>query len=282
MPKISELNTITGANLAPGDKIEIVDVSDFTMAPTGTNKQTTLNDIQRVAGTTGATVMFSTKIAGDAQDRFQILANGTVRQGDGTVAPYASPLSDCVTMPMLRPGNQTYHQLPANATRVNIVQTNGTGYYTPLMVPVKTTLTELGVSITFSGAGSSGSVVRMGLYADSATTPGIPDALITDYGTVATTTNNVNAWFTGLTTVLQPYVLYWVLSVSQGGATTQPTLRGVNMVGVWGSSTLTTGVVGGPQTNAGAVTGALPATANVASAGSTVGITEISVRFNTP
>ncbi len=43
--KISDLTAITGANLAGTDEIEIVDVSDTTMAATGTNKQTTLADL---------------------------------------------------------------------------------------------------------------------------------------------------------------------------------------------------------------------------------------------
>jgi hypothetical protein len=43
--KISDLTTITGANLASTDEIEVVDVSDTTMAATGTNKSTTLADL---------------------------------------------------------------------------------------------------------------------------------------------------------------------------------------------------------------------------------------------
>jgi hypothetical protein len=45
MPKISELTAITGANLATGDNVQIIDVSDTTMAATGTNKKTTLADL---------------------------------------------------------------------------------------------------------------------------------------------------------------------------------------------------------------------------------------------
>ena len=43
--RISELSSITGGNLAAGDKIEVVDVSDTSMAASGTNKQTTMSDL---------------------------------------------------------------------------------------------------------------------------------------------------------------------------------------------------------------------------------------------
>jgi len=45
MPKISDLATITGASLVTSDLIEVVDVSDLSMAATGTNKKATLADI---------------------------------------------------------------------------------------------------------------------------------------------------------------------------------------------------------------------------------------------
>ena len=43
--RINELSSITGGNLAAGDKIEVVDVSDTSMAASGTNKQTTMSDL---------------------------------------------------------------------------------------------------------------------------------------------------------------------------------------------------------------------------------------------
>jgi hypothetical protein len=43
--KITDLTAITGANLATGDELVVVDVSDTTMAASGTNKSTTLTDI---------------------------------------------------------------------------------------------------------------------------------------------------------------------------------------------------------------------------------------------
>jgi hypothetical protein len=43
--KLSALTAITGANLATGDLVGVVDVSDTTMAASGTNKKTTVGDI---------------------------------------------------------------------------------------------------------------------------------------------------------------------------------------------------------------------------------------------
>jgi hypothetical protein len=45
MPKITDLNVLTRAELSSSDKLEIVDVSDHTMAPTGTNKAITAGNL---------------------------------------------------------------------------------------------------------------------------------------------------------------------------------------------------------------------------------------------
>jgi hypothetical protein len=44
--KISALTALTGANSAPGDLLEIVDISDTTMAASGTNKKITREELQ--------------------------------------------------------------------------------------------------------------------------------------------------------------------------------------------------------------------------------------------
>lgn len=45
--KISELTPITGVNVATGDLFPVVDVSDNTMAASGTNKSLTAAEIAR-------------------------------------------------------------------------------------------------------------------------------------------------------------------------------------------------------------------------------------------
>lgn len=44
--KISQLNSLTGANTASGDLVTIVDISDTTMGASGTNKKMTLTEFQ--------------------------------------------------------------------------------------------------------------------------------------------------------------------------------------------------------------------------------------------
>ena len=48
--KISELAVLTGATAATGDLVEVVDISDTSMAVSGTNKKLTLSGLSTVAG----------------------------------------------------------------------------------------------------------------------------------------------------------------------------------------------------------------------------------------
>lgn len=50
--KISALSTLTNANAAPGDLAVVVDVSDTSMAPSGTNKKMTLADLANYVNST--------------------------------------------------------------------------------------------------------------------------------------------------------------------------------------------------------------------------------------
>jgi hypothetical protein len=73
--KISELTLITGGNLSTLDLVEVVDVSDTTMAATGTNKRTTLASLagglggevfKQAQGINAQTGTSYTPVAGDA------------------------------------------------------------------------------------------------------------------------------------------------------------------------------------------------------------------------
>lgn len=52
--EISSLGAITGANTADGDLFELVDVSDTTLAPSGTNKRITRAELRNAIGDTSA------------------------------------------------------------------------------------------------------------------------------------------------------------------------------------------------------------------------------------
>lgn len=57
--RISELTSITGAGLADGDLLTVVDVSDTTMAASGTNKKITKAELASAVGGSGAATVHS-------------------------------------------------------------------------------------------------------------------------------------------------------------------------------------------------------------------------------
>jgi hypothetical protein len=272
VPKITDLTSITSSGLLSSDLIEVVDVSDSTFALTGTNKKTTLTDIHKVSGTTAGSVMFATRVTGDAQDRIQILADGSVKTGDGTSPTVASLGVDSLTLPMVRPGQNLYFHVPTITSGTGNANASFTGTYIPLMVPRSAILTEVGIWVDAT-AGSANSRIRIALYADSVISPGNPDALIQDFGLLTPTTVNTNLMFTGLSVPLQAYVLYWIFGVLQNAdqvsnsVTTAPVVRWSTHIGVWGASAYPFfgGVYSGsgPQSGTGAVLGAAPTTASV-------------------
>jgi hypothetical protein len=144
--KISDLTAITGANLAGTDEIEVVDVSDTTMAATGTNKQTTLADI-------AAASAFTTRYA-------QLPSTETAhyRTGGGYVAN------------------------PIGGSWSSNTAANGTLLFIPFVAPATTTIDRIGIEVTSAGTAAA-SVHRLGIWADSSNVPG---TLLVDAGTVAT------------------------------------------------------------------------------------------------
>lgn len=62
--KISDLTAITGASLASGDLTVVVDVSDTSMASTGTDKKTTIADIATAVGSAGGLATTAAVAAG--------------------------------------------------------------------------------------------------------------------------------------------------------------------------------------------------------------------------
>ncbi len=90
----------------------------------------------------------------------------------------------------------------------------------PISVNKKVTLA--GIAINVVTAGTSSNVARFALYSGD-----LPTTLITDYGTVSTTTNGVKTW--SPSTVISPGVLYWLAYVNQvGTAHTVNTLEIMN------------------------------------------------------
>jgi hypothetical protein len=124
----------------------------------------------------------------------------------------------------------------------------------PFYIGRDCTLDRIGVDV--STIGTSPGVVRLGLYADDVTTPGIPGALILDAGTQDGTAANFNPL-----TINQAVTssVIWVASVTQGAAGTRPTVRTYGQ-GWGGYNGTTTGGAAGSRVGfyRASVTGALP------------------------
>lgn len=152
--------------------------------------------------------------------------------------------------------SNVWYYLGLTATTANTLG-NGTLRLCPVFIPIEKTLDRIGAEIT--GAGESGSTLRLGIYRDDGT--GFPGALLLDAGTIDATSATVQQ--ITINQVITPGV-YWIGGAVQGAPTTQPTVRNVSTfahsgVGTAGGSAAVPnqGLVGYSQA---AVTAGLPAT----------------------
>ena len=82
--KTTNLSSITGANLADNDLVMVVDVSDMTMAATGTNKKVTLDEFAQDS-------TFSSRYVPQADDKIWLdAADMSVCSGSPTNGPWTS------------------------------------------------------------------------------------------------------------------------------------------------------------------------------------------------
>jgi len=145
---------------------------------------------------------------------------------------------------------------PTGALSTNNGQLKG------FVIPIFTTiaLEQLSLNEVNSIPGSTGSVVRMGIY--SCNSLGVPTTLVSDVGTVSTTTTGRKT-ISGLNITLTPG-LYGFVAVPQGAPATNPTIRYVTpnvLVQVTEASSF--GSVGSASFNSwgvSGITGALPST----------------------
>lgn len=99
--------------------------------------------------------------------------------------------------------------------------TNGEMVVSPLYLPRAGSITDLACECVTT-PGGTGSVVRMGVYADDGT--GYPGALLVDAGTVDTTTTGVKTLTLG-TALSLAAGRYWLAGVGQGAPAPNPTMR---------------------------------------------------------
>jgi len=119
--------------------------------------------------------------------------------------------------------SNVWYYLGQTATTSNALG-NGTLRCAPVYIPTAKTLDRIGAEIT--GAGESGSVLRIGIWNDDGT--GYPGALLLDAGTIDGTSATVQ-----VITISQAVTagLYWFGAAVQAAPTTQPTVRTVSTVG---------------------------------------------------
>ena len=139
-------------------------------------------------------------------------------------------------------------------------------------------ITRVAVKIGSTGTGSSGSVMRLGLYASDSLM--VPSTLVADWGTVDTTAATSTVLeLSGLTTNVNPGT-YWIGGVAQGSPVTQPYIVAVQTVN--DMRLITQGAAGTAQSlvhdnytaySKSSVTGALPSTLtglSIVNAGTTI------------
>lgn len=119
--KISGLTALTGANTASGDLLTIVDVSDTTMAATGTNKKITLTELQSApvsAGTAnGVLYLNGSKVA----------TGGSALTFNGTVLSISTPAPYFDLYATTQAANEKWWRLGSGSSNFAIVSINDAG-----------------------------------------------------------------------------------------------------------------------------------------------------------
>jgi lysophospholipase L1-like esterase len=118
------------------------------------------------------------------------------------------------------PSATYFYPVSAGARGTSAMLGNSNMRAAPWQTERSVSLARIGVDI--SGAGQSGAVVRLGVYADNG--QGYPGALLVDAGTVAADTTGVKEATIALAL---PPGLYWLVACVQDAPTTQPTVRTV-------------------------------------------------------
>jgi hypothetical protein len=177
-----------------------------------------------VGGTTTGAPAAGTFAVGDfviTQDAHVLICTVAGSPGtwlDAATAGSAAALNLRATQQTLRASYYTY-TTPASAVSASVTLGNGTFRCTPWWCPSNGTLTKIGLEVTL--AGSTGAVMRLGIYNDDGT--GYPGTLLLDAGTIDGTVVAVSELT--ISQAVTAGTLYWVGAAVQGAPTTQPTIR---------------------------------------------------------
>ena len=109
-------------------------------------------------------------------------------------------------------GTGRYWGSPNFAALTTFAFPTGEMYFTPVWVPIAMTADRLAINVT---SGIASGTTRLGIYSSDAN--GVPNALVVDAGTVATTSSGVKE--ATISQALTPG-LYWLAAVNQTAAAT--------------------------------------------------------------
>ena len=177
--RVTELTALDGDDVADNDLLMIVDVSDPTMAATGTNKRITVAEFATDSTLGGAFVAKSTLTTdGDMLTR----AAGVPARITRADLAQDSAFSSRYQSALYKFKSGYYYHSPSQQPDGTIA--HGVGDLIAAPFPVHSTMTfdRIGLEVTTSAASG---VVRLGIYGDS---DGIPGSLILDAGTVDAST----------------------------------------------------------------------------------------------
>lgn len=263
--KISDLTSITGANTASGDLFTVVDVSDSSMAASGTNKKITRDELKTGLGVVAA----STSTAGIVQltDSISSTSTSTAATPNSVKSAYdlanaaiAKSLVNAKGDLIVATANDTPASQAVGADGTLLVadssQSSGIAWakaagnpgwsgawqsigqagaaggnqyaeaiirLTPYVLTTARTIDAVAIRIGTSGTGSTGAVVRIGIW--NAGADGLPGTLLKDFGTVdATVAAGSVCQISSINLAISPGI-YWWGAATQGGATTRPYIQ---------------------------------------------------------
>lgn len=246
----------TGATGAKGDT--------GATGATGSSGVVTVNAPLTNAGTsTAANLSVST---GSTSTAGVLQLTDSVSSTSTTTAATPNAVKTAYDLATLKTNNSILDVIFGNVAGkyVTKIGTNATGSYSNgsmkfQVIPIFTTivLEELSLNDVNTTPGSTGSVIRFGVY--SCDSSGVPSTLVSDLGTVATTTTGRKT-ISGLSITLTPG-FYAFAMVGQGAPTTNPVVRQSipnTVIQNIGSSYSSTNSAGAPSYLVTGVTGALP------------------------
>ena len=211
--RISELTTITGANLADADLLVVVDVSDTTMASSGTNKKITMAELAKDSALTDNLIAKTTLTTdGDVLTRAAGAPARITRADLAQDSAFSSRYAPIATIG--RVAGRYYRPAVGANSALAFALANGTEFAVPFFVSADDTFDRIAINVTVAGA--AGSVIRLGIKKESG---GAPGDLVLDAGTVDSTG-------TGAKTITISQSLtagwYWLVAVGQGSPATNP------------------------------------------------------------